>query len=123
MDVWDESVDRRSEFPRRSRIRRFRDWKDYAVFFAEISGVATVAGGFIMLLLSSLGFSVSGAGQAIAQIQSANVVRDTAIARLQRQTESSSSRLDAVTYLVCEKAKHDDPSMILPIECSRVKPQ
>jgi hypothetical protein len=123
MEVWDESNERRSETPRRGRIRRFTDWKDFALFLTELAAGAVVIAGFIGVLLTSLGFTLSGSGQAIAEIRAANVVRDTAIARLQRQTESSSSRLDAVTYLVCEKAKHDDPSTILPLECSRVKPQ
>jgi hypothetical protein len=38
MEVWDESQpDRRSEPGRRSRIRRFNDWKDYARFVAELT--------------------------------------------------------------------------------------
>ena len=40
--------------------------------------------------------------------------------KLQRQTETFGSRLDAVTYLVCMKAKRDDRSLILPRECNRV---
>jgi hypothetical protein len=116
MEVWDDSTaDRRSPAERRSRIRRWLDRQD-TLFLLP------VLGGVLLLVFTSLGFTVSGSGQAIAEIRTANVVRDTAIARLQRRNESSSSRLDAVTYLVCEIAKHDDPSTILPIECSRVKP-
>lgn len=120
MEVWDETNERRSEPSRRSRIRRFTDWKDFALFMAEISGLATLGGGFLMLLLSSLGFTFSGSGQAIASIRAGDLLRDTTIAKLQRQTESFSGRLDAVTYLVCMKAKRDDRSLILPRECNRV---
>lgn len=121
MEVWEESqADRRSEPPRRSRLRRFTDWKDFAVFVAEISGFATLGGSAMMFLLSSLGFTFSGSGQQFATIRAADIVRDTAIAQLKRQEASVGNQLDAITYLVCMKAKREDRSLILPRECNRV---
>jgi hypothetical protein len=120
MDVWDESNERRAGPTRRGRIRRFTDWKDFALFMAEIAGLATVGGSFLMLILSSLGFTFSGSGQAIADIRRADVVRDSAIAQIRRQNEKFGSRLDAVTYLICEKTKRDDRTILLPRECKLV---
>lgn len=122
MEVWDESNDRRSEPPRRGRIRRFTDWKDFALFMAEIAGLATVGGSFLMLLLSSLGFTFSGSGKAIEDIRAHDVLRDSSIAQIRRQGERVASQLDAVTYLICEKARRDDKTMILPRECAQKDP-
>ncbi len=121
MSVWDESQgERRSEQPRRGRIRRFADWKDFALFLTEVSGGVVIGGGLIVGILTSMGFKVSGSGEAITKILAADVARDTAIAQIRRQNQSVSSRLDAVTYLVCMKAKRDDRTLILPRECNRV---
>ena len=119
MDLWDESTERRAGPPRRGRIRRFTDWKDFALFVAEIAGAATIVAGFVGILLSSLGFTFSGSGKAILDIKAGDIVQDSAIAQIKRQSERFGSQLDAVTYLVCEKARRDDRSMILPRECAR----
>lgn len=120
MEVWDETAERRTQSPR--RIRRFRDWKDFVLFVVEITGGLAICSGLVVTLLTSMGFTWSGSGKAIADIRAADVVRDTAIAQIRRQSERFGSKLDAVTWLVCEKAKRDDRSMILPRECNQVSP-
>jgi hypothetical protein len=118
MDVWDDSADRRSGHSS-GRIRR---WKQSLVFLAQLSGLIIVASGAAILVFTSLGFKVSGSGEAIADIRKADAARDTAISQIRRQSERFGSKLDAVTWLVCEKAKRDDRSMILPRECSQASP-
>lgn len=118
MDVWDESNERRSPSLSPSRrIRRFHDWKDFSLFVVQIVGGVVVAGGMIVGLLTSMGFTFSGSGAAIAKIQKDDVVRDTTIAKLQRQSDFFSSRLDDIVYLVCEQAKRNQPGIILPRSC------
>lgn len=111
MEVWDESNDRRSEPPRRGRIRRFSDWKDFALFMAEIAGLATVGGSFLMLLLSSLGFTFSGSGKAIADIRAGDVVRDSAISQIRTSQQP-------VTYMVCILFAEQHPRQV-PRACDQ----
>jgi hypothetical protein len=115
MEVWDETVERRTQSPR--RIRRFRDWKDFALFVVEITGGLAICSGLVVTLLTSMGFTWSGSGTAIADIRRDDVVRDTAIAKLQRQNDVFSSRLDDIVYLVCEQTKRNQPGIILPRSC------
>jgi hypothetical protein len=100
-----------------SRIRRFNGWKDFALFLAEILGASAIICGFIGLLFTSLGFKLSGAGDAIADIRAADVARDTAIVQLKRQNDVFGSKLDDIAYLVCEQTKRNQPGLILPRSC------
>jgi hypothetical protein len=126
MGVWDESNDRRSDPPRRSRIRRFTDWKDFALWVGEIAGAATIVAGFVAVLLTSLGFKVSGAGQAITDLARADTAQihrvdsvKVDIAAMSRRMDRIDSQLGFLAYLGCEQAKKNDPSPVLARACAR----
>jgi hypothetical protein len=115
MDVWDDASETRN--PLHRRIRQFKGWKDAALFFVEVLGGSVIIGSFVLGLLTSMGFTFSGSGKSIEEMRAANVVRDTAVARLQRQSDVFSSRLDDIVYLVCEQTKRNQPGIILPRSC------
>jgi hypothetical protein len=126
MEVWDESNERRSEAPRRSRIRRFMDRPD-APFLLP------AAGAFIVMLFSSLGFKVSGANQAIAELHSADTAQVRSIDsvkanvaavilrtdRIDARLDRIDGRLDFIVYLSCLQARKHDPSPVLERSCER----
>ena len=118
IDVWDDSREERRAEP--YHPSRFRRWRDVALFTAEVMGLVSLGGTFLIFLLSSMGFTVTGSGKAITDIRAGDVIRDSAIVRLQRQSEVFASRLDAVIYLGCSEARNRDRSLILPRECNRV---
>jgi hypothetical protein len=125
MEVWDESNERRSEQPRR-RIRRFTDWKDFALFFAEISAAAVIVIGFVGVLLTSLGFKMSGNAQAITDLARVDTVQihrvDSVkidVAVLARRMDQVDSQLGFLAYLGCEQAKKHDPSPVLKRACDK----
>jgi hypothetical protein len=115
MDVWNDESEPGN--PLHRRIRRFKSWKDAALFAVEILGGAVVIGSFAVGVLTSMGFTFSGSGQQLTEIRSADVVRDTAIAKLQRQNDVFASRLDDIFYIVCEQTKRNQPGIILPRSC------
>jgi hypothetical protein len=119
MEVWDDAPDQRSKTPRRSRIRRLLDRQD-VLFLIPALPVA-------LLVFSSLGFKVSGASQAIADLRQADSVQTHSIdsvktiaASLARRVDGIDSRLDFIAYLGCLQARRYDPSPVLLRACNRV---
>lgn len=112
MEVWD---DRRSDPASRGRIRR--SWSERAKLFVEIVGGIALAIGFFGGLMTSMGFKVSGSGEAIASIRATDVAQDTAIAQIRRANDVVTSRLDDIVYLVCEQTKRNQRGIILPRSC------
>lgn len=99
-----------------SRIRRFNGWKDFALFLAEILGAATIIGGFVSLLLTSLGFKVSGAGDEIATLKIENLARDAAISRVSSRVDTLTTSQRPVMYMVCVLFAESHPRQV-PSEC------
>ncbi|MFL5481130.1 MAG: hypothetical protein ACJ8AK_02990 [Gemmatimonadaceae bacterium] len=83
----------------------------------QAASLAVIVGGIVAALFASLGYKVSGSGDAIAEIHKTDTVQDSSIARLQRQNEFITTRLDDIAYLVCEQTKRNQPRVILPRSC------
>ena len=119
MEVRDQSAERRSETPRPSRIRRFLD-RPSALFLIP-------AAPFVFIIFSSLGFTVTGSRQAIADLRAADTAQvrsidsvKTSATLLSRRVDGIDSRLDFIAYLGCLQAKRYDQSPVLLRECNRV---
>jgi hypothetical protein len=109
MEVWDDANDRRSEQPRRSRIRRFLDRPD-ALFLIP------VVCGFLLMLFSSLGFTISSSAVSIAEIKTADAARDSAIKRANSRIDTLAISQRPVMYMVCILFAESHPQQV-PSEC------